>query len=165
MALFGKIFRRTAKAIPVARPVQIPTAKKATNAGRGPFPIAHPVHIPTAEKVAKPRFVLGRASAPTGRRDNPGYAVPTTYLTQFLGGEEIGLTSSWLSSARYDVDAQELHVTFLDGARVRVLAVTSHEAQSFFESSSKGGWYHNVVLGPNYVRGNRASGWKMVVDE
>lgn len=161
--LFRNLFRR-AKPLPVAKPVNIPTAAKVTGPVFGPVAIAKPVHIPTPRKVGKPRFVLGRGSPPTGMRENPLYAVPTAYLTEFLGGEEIGLTSSWLAAARYAAEEQALYVTFLDRHPVRVTPITSTEAVEFFQSASKGGWYWSFVLGPGYVMGDRSTGRKHVED-
>lgn len=165
MALFGRLFGK-AKPVPVARPVFIPTAQKVTRRpGMGPLPVAPVVNIPTAQKVKKPRFVVGRGSAPAGTRENPEARIPEEHLTEFLSGEEVGLTSSWLATARYDADAQEMHITFLNGHSVRVLEFSSWEAAEFFQSASKGGWYHNFVLGPAYIMGDRSTGRKMVIDE
>ncbi len=169
MALFGRLF---GKKVPVAKPVNIPTAQKvsrpATGAVLGPFPVAKPVGppvtIPTAQKVKKPMRVIGRGSPPTGKRDNPLYTVPVEGLTEFLGGEEMGFTSSWIARAEYVVEIQALYVTFLDGHRVQVTPISSLEAQEFFQSSSKGGWYWNFVLGPGYVMGQRWTGRKSVAD-
>lgn len=166
MGLFGKMFGRKARPVnfPVAKPVHIPTAGKVTGPVLGRVPVAPPVHIPLGRKVDKPRRVVGRGSAPTGTRDNPMYTVPTEGLQEFLAGELVGVTSSWHWTAQYDVVAQALYVTFLDGHRVRVTPVSSTEAASYYESASKGGWYHSFVMGPNYVRGNRATGRKTVED-
>lgn len=164
MGLFGKLFGGKAKAVPTAKVVNIPTAGKVTTPPTGRELIAPPVRFPTAQPVKKPMRVIGRGSPPTGTRDNPLYTAPREGLVDFLGGEEMGFTSSWIWKGRYDVEAQSLYVTFLDGHPVRVTPISSSEASEFFHSSSKGGWYWNFVLGPGYVMGQRSSGRKTVVD-
>jgi hypothetical protein len=117
--------------------------------GKKPKEFPH-ARRPRAERAP---ILLGRATFPTGRRTSEPIPFGKELYGAFLAGTDTHVTSSWLSWVRYDRDRQEMETHFLDGAAVTLEAVTEEVALSFYDAPSKGGWWWDNVLGPNYVKG------------
>ena len=148
---FGRLFDRGRKSAPPPRPVATPVRPVATPVRPVATPVGKPVAIPQP-------MTLGRGEAPTGQRTT--IPVHHTLEDAFVAGTMTHVTSSWLAAAQYFRDTRELWVRFLDGFSCRVQSIGEDEARSFYRAPSKGGWYHDHVLGPGWIRGRPGTALK-----
>ncbi len=63
--------------------------------------------------------------------------------------------STWIRSALYRHDTQQLELEFLDGAVFRYDDVSPAEALEWAKATSKGGVTHDIILGRGTSRGSR----------
>lgn len=118
--------------------------------------VHHPRH-----PVALPQDItLGRSSVPTGQRTNIGVPHDEGMIAPFLSGTVLNVTSSWLRAVKYRRGTSELEAWFLDGFHCTVRDFSEEEAVAFYRAPSKGGFWHDVVLGPGYVKGQPSTAAK-----
>jgi hypothetical protein len=160
-SLFGSLGRKgdTPKP-PLAKPLAIPVRPTAIPVR----PVATPVPITQGRKITDPAQNLlwyeGRGPYGTAEGVEQVLQPGSKYESAFLFGTVLNVTSSWLQWVVYHMDTSELEVHFVDGFSCRVQDVSQDEARDFFVAGSKGQWYHENVLGPNYVKGQPSTAIK-----
>ncbi len=156
MALFGRLFGRGYQKKPGGGYDVGPGKKAARDFGRPLF--GKPVATPAGKPVAVPQpITLGRSTPPTGQRTTVGVPHAEAYIEPFLSGTVLNVTSSVIDFVTYDRPRQELTIHFLGTTSLRTTTyedVTESEAAGFYHAPSKGGWWHDVCLGPGWRPGH-----------